>query len=124
MISIFLPAVGSKNRRLIYNMNKPSITFVTGKLDKFVMLADGLAYWFKMKDQYLYRVTPSQVFHEEAAQIMVPIRQYKEVEVSFISMKTLIEKRTYYAQHPTDQAGRTRPGAELVPEYKEGGLRC
>lgn len=102
-------------------MDKPSITYVTGKLDKFVMLADGLAYWFKMKDQYLYRVTPSQVFFEESAQITVPVRQYREVEVSIISMKTLVEKRTFYAQHPTDQAGRRRAGIELIPEYKEGG---
>ena len=102
-------------------MNRPSITYVTGKLDKFVMLADGLAYWFKMKDQYLYRVTPSQVFHEEAQQITVPIRQYREVEVSIISMKTLVEKRIFYAQHPVDQAGRRRLGIELIPEYKEGG---
>ena len=54
-------------------MDRPSITYVTGKLDKFVMLADGLAYWFKMKDQYLYRVTPSQVFFEEAEQITAEI---------------------------------------------------
>ena len=105
-------------------MERPSITYVTGKLDKFVMLTDGLAYWFKMKDQYLYRVTPTQVFHEEAEQISVPVRQYRRVEVSIISMKTLVEKRTYYAQHPTDQAGRLRPGIELIPEYQQkGGLR-
>lgn len=102
-------------------MDRPSITYVTGKLDKFVMLADGLAYWFKMKDQYLYRVTPSQVFFEEAEKITVPVRQYREVEVSIISMKTLVEKRIFYAQHPTDQAGRRRAGVELIPEYKEGG---
>lgn len=103
------------------SMNKPSTTYVTGKLDKFVMLADGIAYWFKMKDQYLYRVTPAQTFHEEAAAITVPVRQYREVEVSFISMKTLVEKRTFYAQHPVDAAGRPRQGIELIPEYKEGG---
>lgn len=85
------------------------------------MLSDGLAYWFKMKDQYLYRVTPSQVFFEEAQHITVPVRQYRQVEVSIISMKTLVDKRTFYAQHPTDQAGRRRPGVELVPEYQEGG---
>ena len=102
-------------------MDRPSITYVTGKLDKFVMLSDGLAYWFKMKDQYLYRVTPSQVFFEEAQQITVPVRQYREVEVSIISMKTLVEKRTFFAQHPIDQAGRRRPGVELIPEYQEGG---
>lgn len=104
-------------------MERPSITYVTGKLDKFVMIAEGLAYWFKMKDQYLYRVTPAQVFHEEAAQIKVPVRQYRQVEVSIISMKTLCEKRKFYAQHPTDQAGRTRQGVELLPEYQEGGAR-
>lgn len=104
-------------------MNRPSITYVTGKLDKFVMVADGLAYWFKMKDQYLYRVTPSQVFHEESAQIAVPIRQYREVEVSIISMKTLTDKRTFYAQHPVDAAGRPRPGIELIPEYRQKGGR-
>lgn len=104
-------------------MSKPSITYVTGKLDKFVMIADGIAYWFKMKDQYLYRVTPSQTFHEEAGAITVPVRQYCEVEVSFISMKTLVEKRTFYAQHPVDAAGRPRPGVELVPEYQQEGGR-
>ena len=104
-------------------MDRPSITYVTGKLDKFVMLADGLAYWFKMKDQYLYRVTPSQVFHEEASRITVPVRQYRQVEVSIISMKTLVDKRTFYAKYPTDQSGRIRPGVELIPEYQEGGSR-
>lgn len=101
-------------------MERPSITYVTGKLDKFVMLSDGLAYWFKTKDQYLYRVTPAQVFHEESALITVPVRQYRQVEVSFISMKTLVDKRTFYARHPKDKAGRIRPGAELIPEYQEG----
>lgn len=104
-------------------MERPSITYVTGKLDKFVMLAGGLAYWFKMKDQYLYRVTPSQVFFEEAEDISVPVRQYRQVDVSIISMKILVEKRIFYANHPVDQAGRHRPGVELIPEYMEGGRR-
>ena len=102
-------------------MERPSVTYVTGKLDKFVMLSQGLAYWFKMKDQYLYRVTPSQVFFEENEAITVPIRQYREVGVSILSTKSLIEKRKYFAQHPVDQAGRTRSGVELVPEYQKKG---
>lgn len=97
--------------------------YVTGKLDKFVVLSEGIAYWFKTKDQYLYRVTPAQTFHEESAAITVPVRQYREIEVSFISMKTLVEKRTFYAAHPIDAAGRHRLGVELIPEYRKGGMR-
>ena len=106
-----------------YNIMEKLTHYVTGKLDKFVVLSEGIAYWFKTKDQYLYRVTPSQTFHEEAADITVPVRQYREIEVSFISMKTLVEKRTFYANHPVDAAGRRRQGVELVPEYQEGGRR-
>lgn len=103
-------------------MEKPSVTYVTAKLDKFVVLAYGLAFWFKMKDQYLYRITPMQVFLEEASQITVPVRQYRKVEVSIISMKTLRTKSIFYAQHPVDSQGRPRPGVELLAE--EGGPLC
>ncbi len=97
------------------------VHYVTGKLDKFVVLSQGIAYWFKTKDQYLYRVTPSQTFFEESASITVPVRQYREISVSFISYRTLVEKRTFYAQHPVDASGRRRAGIELIPEHQEGG---
>ena len=98
--------------------NKETRTYVTGKFDKFVVVYNGLAYWFKMKDQYLYRVSTEEDFHQESENITIEIRKYTQIPGSIISLNILLRKIEYYAAHPIDIKGNQRQGIELLK--KEG----
>lgn len=99
--------------------DKETRTYVTGNFDKFVVLYDGLAYWFKMKDQYLYCISTEEDFHKESADITIAVRQYSEIKGSIVSLKRLLKMREFYVAHPVDNSGRHRLGIELLSRKGE-----
>lgn len=97
-------------------------TYVTGTLGRFVVLYEGLAYWFEMKDQYLYKVTVEQEFFDYLEENKEQIKEkfiYRLINGSILSPKLLIKKRRWYASHAVSKEGFKRIGVELIPEYRE-----
>lgn len=104
-------------------METTSQTFVTAHFDKFVVIYDGLAHWFKTKGLYLYRVSTEQDFHHEASLITSPARVFTLIPGSILTTRVLLAKRAFFAKHPINKQGMQRPGAHLCPEFQEGGAQ-
>lgn len=100
------------------------MTFVSGKFDKFVVIYNGLAYWFKMKDQYLFRVSAEETFHQENNDLEIEKLKCVPIDGSIVSLKTLLAKRRFFAEHPIDRSGRRRQGVELLIEYQMKHPEC
>lgn len=100
------------------------MTFVAGKFDKFVVTYNGLAYWFKMKDQYLFRVSTEETFHQENNDLEIEKLKCVPIDGSIVSLKTLLAKRRFFAEHPIDRSGRRRQGVELLIEYQMKHPEC
>ena len=102
-------------------INEGLTFFVTPSVNRFVVLYDGLAYWFKMKDQYLYQVTTEREFYEYNGDSEVPEKfRYSPTQTGFVSLRGLMSKRRYYVTHPVNADGREREGVELIRQkYNE-----
>lgn len=96
-------------------------TYVSGKFDKFVVVYNGLAYWFKMKGQYLFRVSTEEDFQSENDNIKIEKLRYTPIPGSIISLNVLFYKRKFFAEHPVDKEGKPRKGVELLIEYQIRG---
>lgn len=86
------------------------------RMDKFVVLYNGLAHWFKMKGQYLYRISSGEVFFTENEAIALNVLKYQPIKGSIVTQKKLLEMRRFYAIHPVSKSGKARTGVELLPE--------
>lgn len=100
-------------------MEKQINTFVNTRFDKFVVVYNGLAYWFKMKGQYLYRVSEEETFHQENANLPEQGgHRFNLISGSIVPLKALLQKRRFFADHPIDRQGKKRQGVELLIEYQ------
>lgn len=99
-------------------MDKVQFTYLHPRYDKFVTIYNGLAYYFKMRDQYLFRVAPEAVFFQENQAVLDDRFRYYPIPGSIVSIRTLLLKRKIFATYPINRAGYQRPGVELLPEYQ------
>lgn len=102
-------------------INEGVTFFVTPSINRFVALYDGLAYWFVMKDHYLYQVTTEQEFYRYNGDSSVPDKlRYTPTQTGFVSLRGLMAKRRYFVTHPVNKEGMERTGVELVRQkYNE-----
>lgn len=94
---------------------------MTPSINRFIALYDGLAYWFMMKDQYLYQVTTEREFYEYNGNPDVPEKfRYTPTQTGFVSLRGLMGKRRYFMTHPVNKEGLERKGVELLKQmYNE-----
>ncbi|MGN0089591.1 MAG: hypothetical protein ACI36Z_01360 [Alloprevotella sp.] len=98
-------------------INEGLTFFVTPSINRFVALHEGLAYWFKTKDQYLYKVSTEREFYEYNGDSEVPDKlRYTPTQTGFVSLRGLMAKRRYYVTHPVNAEGKERTGVELVKQ--------
>ena len=98
-------------------INEGVTFFVTPSVNRFVALYEGLAYWFIMKDQYLYQVTTEREFYEYNGDPDLPNKlRYTPTQTGFLSLRGLMGKRRYFVTHPIAKDGTERKGVDLVRE--------
>jgi hypothetical protein len=100
-------------------MEKEQYTYLHPRYDKFVTVYNGLAHYFKMRDQYLFRVATEQDFLEENRAVVDDDYRYFYIPGSIVSIRTLLLKRKQFSLYPFNRQGYQRPGVELLPEYKQ-----
>lgn len=89
--------------------------YITPHLSRFVALHEGLAYWFMMKDQYLFLVTTEREFFEYIGNPDTPEKlRYTPTNTGFVSLKGLLTKRRYFVTHPLNKEGQERKGVDLI----------
>ncbi len=98
-------------------MEKKVQTYVPQKFDKFVVTYNGLAYWFRMKGQYLFRVSTESQFHEENAQAYKPEVFCHPISGTIVPLKQLFIKRDFFLRHPINKEGTPRLGIELLQDW-------
>lgn len=95
--------------------NEGMMFYVTPNFTRFVALFDGLAYWFMMKDQYLFQVTTEREFFEYIGSEDIPDKmRYTPTNTGFVSQKGLRNKRRYFMTHPVNKEGNERKGVDLI----------
>ena len=95
--------------------NEGLMFYVTPNFTRFVALYDGLAYWFMMKDQYLFQVTTEREFFEYIGSEETPDKmRYTPTNTGFLSQKGLRTKRRYFVTHPVNKEGDERRGVDLI----------
>ena len=83
--------------------------------NRFVALYEGMAYWFMMKDQYLFQVTTEREFFEYIGSEETPDKlRYTPTNTGFLSLKGLLGKRRYFVTHPINKEGNERKGVDLI----------
>jgi hypothetical protein len=98
---------------------KDQYTYLHPHYDKFVTVYNGLAHYFKMRDQYLFRVATEADFLAENAEVTDDRFRYFYIPGSIVSIRTLLLKRRQFSLYPINRQGYQRPGVELLPEYHE-----
>lgn len=98
-------------------MKKKIQTYVPEKFDKFVVTYNGLAYWFRMKGQYLFRVSTEQEFHDENANAYHPKVFCKPIDGTIVPLRQLFRKRSYFVTHPVNQDGHLRQGVDMLIKW-------
>jgi hypothetical protein len=96
---------------------KDQYTYLHPHYDKFVAVYNGLAHYFKMRDQYLFRVAPESDFLAENEAVTDDRYRYFYIPGSIVSIRTLLLKRKQFATFPVTLQGTPRPGVKLLPEY-------
>lgn len=95
--------------------NEGLMFYVTPNLNRFVALYEGLAYWFMMKDQYLFQVTTEKDFFKYISDDDTPDKmRYTPTNTGFVSLKGLLTKRRYFVTHPVNKEGQERRGIDLL----------
>lgn len=87
------------------------------KFDKFVVTYNGLAYWFRMKGQYLYRVSFEYQFHEENEKAHLTKLVCHPIAGTIIPLKQLFRKRNYFLNHPVNRDGHLRQGIDILQAW-------
>lgn len=100
-------------------MEKTQYTYLHPHYDKFVTVYNGLAHYFKMRDQYLFRVAPESQFLNENEAVLDDRYRYFPIPGSIVSVRTLLLKRKQFALYPISRQGGERPCVQLLPEYYE-----
>lgn len=103
-------------------MKKLLETYINGRLDRFTILYEGLAYWFEMKDQYLYKVTLEDEFKQfwyDHRGDLHPKFVFRHLNGSIFTPKKLVVTRRWYFATGVNKEGYKRIGLELLPEYRK-----
>lgn len=102
----------------INRVNNDGIMFyIIPNLTRFVALYDGIAYWFMMKDQYLFNVSTEQEFFAYIGNPDTPEKmRFTPTNTGFVSRRGLMAKARYYAAHPVNKEGQERNGIDLLRE--------